>query len=86
MKSLTLLAALALFGACNSTNHNYNQKSGTAPKVPSKNAPKAQLQEAAIELPPQPSAVELQQSAVKSINATNADAEFQKLKDELGGG
>ena len=86
MKSLTLLAVLALLGACNSTNHTYDQKAGTAPKVPSKNAPKVQTQEAAIDLPAQPSASELQQSALKSISAQNADAEFQKLKDELGGG
>jgi hypothetical protein len=74
MKTTVFLAALLAASACQSSHHTSQQK--TAPKV-SVNPSKLQTQ---------PSTAELQQNAKQTINAKNADAEFEKLKNELGGG
>ncbi len=84
MKTITTIGLLGILAACSSSQHNYKPAQGKAPTVPNSSAAKAQ--EASIELPAQPTGQSLQQEATKSINSQNADAEFQKLKEELSGG
>jgi hypothetical protein len=45
-----------------------------------------QAPEQALELPPLPSQDEADAQAIKAITPQNADAEFEKLKEELSGG